>query len=104
MNLIYGNPDELNVSLAEKDYKQFHVVMIVPEHGNYRFSNCMVNINDKRVDKETVSTYVGFGEDVFDPEEFAVACVEYYGERFWGGYHEMIDAEEAKNRIKEYLN
>lgn len=105
MNLIYGNyPETLDVSLAEKDYKQFHVVIVKPEKNMYRFSNCFVNINDKRIDKETVATYCGFNEDDFDAEEFAVACVEFYGERFWGGYHEMVEEEEAKKIIKEYLN
>lgn len=104
MNLIYGSPEELNVSLAEKDYKQFHVVVIKPEGNLWRFSNCMININDKRIDKDTVATYCGFGEDDFDAEEFAVACLEYYGERFWGGYHEMVDEAMAKQLIKEYMN
>lgn len=102
MNLIYGNADELDITLVALEYKKFHVISIKPYKDGYRYSNCYVDINDKRIDKEEVKAYAGIG-DSFDAEEFAAACVDYYGERFWQGSVSQINEDEAKTKIIKYL-
>lgn len=102
MNLVLGSAENLDCVLVEKERKEFHVLSIKPHGDAYRLSNCYVNINSKDIDKDEVAMYAGMAED-FVAEEFAAACVEYYGERFWGGGSYTLTKEEAQEKIKKYL-
>ena len=99
MNIVYGKLEDLNVTLAKLEHKEFHVVSITPDPKGYRYSSAYVNINDSRIDKEEVKAYAGMNDD-FDAEEFAAACVEYYGERFWGGFVKIISKEDAIEKLE----
>lgn len=104
MNLIYGSPKALNVIMCEKDYRQFHVVSIKPDkNGMYKKASTYVDVNSKLIDKDTIAVYSGM-EETYDMEEFAVACVDFYGERFWGGNVGLITKEEAQAEINKLLN
>ena len=103
MELVYGSPEELDVTLVEKLRKEFEVVNIKPnKDGTYKYSQCYVNINSKDIDKEEIETYIGMAED-FDAQEFAAACVEYYGERFWGGGVATLTKEEAAAKLAKLI-
>ena len=107
MKLIYDDGD-LQVSLIEKKKRCFNVVKITKEaEDKYKMISADININSKNIDRGEIETYAGMDE-IFDPEEFAVACLEYYGNKFWGGsvgYFSKEEVEEfLKNNITEEEN
>ena len=103
MNIIYENEETLEFKLVEKEKKEFHVVTTAPEGDKIRYCNCRVNINSKDIDKDEVCMFAGMDE-LFDVEEFACACVEYYGTRFWGGFSKLLTKEEAKEKLSIFLD
>lgn len=103
MNLVEGSEKALNVVLVSKEYREFRVTTIKPyKDEKYKLVNCYVDINSKMIDKDTVACFAGMDE-IFDAEEFAAACVAYYGENFWGGKAYILTKEEAEEKLKELL-
>ena len=103
MKLIYDNGD-LEVTLIKKEKKCFNVVKIVKEKENlYKIMSANININSSNIDKCEIETYIGM-ENEFDAEEFAIACLDYYGNKFWGGSVGYFNAEETEKFIINNLD
>ena len=47
--------------------------------GKYAFGDCYVDIEDSWINKEDVMSYIGMTEDDFNPIEYAIGCIEFYG-------------------------
>ena len=52
---------------------------ISDEEGYYQFGDCIVDINDRWIDRAAVCDSIGMSEDNFDGVLFAIGCINYYG-------------------------
>lgn len=107
MKIVVDNGG-LEVTLVEKARKCFHIVKTVKEdEDNYKIMSANVNINSDKIDKDEVDTFLYSMDNILgdsDAEEFAAACYEYYGNKFWGGSIGYFNAEETKKFIEDNLD
>ena len=72
------------------------------EDDLYLFADCLVDIADDWIDRNAVMSYIGMTEDDFDPIQYAIGCIEYYGvENFSSPYDGYQFTE---NELKEKLD
>lgn len=103
MKIIQDNGG-LEVTLIGKQRKSFRVVKITKEKEDlYKIMSASVNINSSNIDKDEIATAIGMFDE-FDAEEFAVACYEYYGNKFWNGSVGYFNAEETERFIVNNLD
>jgi len=78
---------------SEHSDTEFDVLYCQPyddEEDLYLFADCHVDIEDSWIDRKAVMAYIGMDNDEFDPIQFALGCIDYYGvEDFTGGYIEI---------------
>lgn len=56
-----------------------------PDHDDlYQCAEITVDITDSWIDKKQVMSFIGMTENEFDPIEFAIGCIDYYGPENFG--------------------
>ena len=111
MYINYGDMDFFEHGLlvdSEHSDTEFMILYCMPfcdEEDKFFFANCTVDITDDWINKESVMAYCGMTEENFDPVQFAIACIEYYGaENFsspYNGYE--FTRKEIEEMLKYYL-
>lgn len=61
------------------------------EEDKYQFAECEVDINDMWIDKEAVMSYIGMTEETFNPIQYAIGCIDYYGAENFGALSYAYD-------------
>ena len=61
------------------------------EEDRYLFAECEVDIEDSWIDKAKVMAYIGMDGKNWDPVEYAIGCIEYYGAENFGGNNYAYD-------------
>ena len=68
----------------------------------FQFDNCYVDISDSWIDVDAVESYAECSKES-EPELFAIACIDYYGVRNFGGTaYYVFTKSELKEKIKSY--
>ncbi|QHJ85062.1 MAG: hypothetical protein [Bacteriophage sp.] len=60
----------------------FSILYCMPycdEEDKYLFADCIVDVDDNWIGREEVMSFIGMTEEHFDPVQFAIGCIEYYG-------------------------
>lgn len=93
---------------ADTDRSEYWIIACLPyddEEDRYLFGDCCVDITEPWIDREKVMEYIGLSEETFDPVEFAIGCMSYYGWDNFGAdrtfQYNWLNMTKA--RIKEIL-
>lgn len=90
---------------SDTEYDILWCMPFSDKEGMFLYAKCRVDISDSWIDRDTVMQYCGIDENSFDPIQFAISCIDYYGvENFsdpYDGYEH--DREYIKNRLKNFL-
>lgn len=72
----------------------FQIIICNPysdEENLYQFGEVEVDITDSWIDRKSVMDYIGMTEDKFDPIQYAIGCIEYYGAAEFGAISYAYD-------------
>lgn len=71
----------------------------------HSFLQIVIDITDDQIEKDAVMSFIGMDEKSFDPIEYAVGCIDYYGaENFSSPYlGYKFTMEEIKDILKHRL-
>ena len=68
----------------------------------FQFDVCYVDTSDSWIDVDAVESYAECSKES-EPELFAIACIDYYGVRNFGGTAYYVFTEsELKEKLKSY--
>lgn len=74
------------------------------EEDLYQFGECSVDITDDWIDKQAVMDFLGMDSDSFNPIEYAIGCIDYYGMENFGACNYVYDyTRMTKEDIKDIL-
>lgn len=74
------------------------------EEDLYQFGECSVDITDDWIDKQAVMDFLGMDSDSFNPIEYALGCIDFYGMENFGATNYTYDfAHMTKEDIKDIL-
>lgn len=86
---------------------EFDILVCNPYDGEedlYQFGDCSVDITASWINKQAVMDFLGMDSDAFNPIEYAIGCIDYYGMVNFGACNYMYDyAHMGKEDIKEIL-
>lgn len=116
----YGDKNFLEYGILveeEKENEIYNMIICRPYsdvENKYIYGLCYVDITDSWIEKNEVMDYIGMSEENFEPIQFAIGCIEYYGLENFGlffndytkGYtkEEIIeDMEEIKSYIDDEI-
>ena len=80
--------------VEEVNEHEFRIIMCNPyadQEGAYQFAECLVDIRDSWIDVMAVMHYIGMRIEDFDPIQYALGCLEYYGAENFGGMSYAYD-------------
>lgn len=110
MYVNYGDQDFFEHGIlvdTEHSDIEFPILYCVPYPGEedlYQFGDCMVDITDSWIEKQIVMDYIDMKETEFDPVQFAIGCVEYYGAANFGAQSYVYDwTRMRRTEIEEIL-
>lgn len=92
---------EYGALLINQEDTSYNILYCVPYSDTddlYQFTNCIVDISDSWIKKQDVLSCLGMDEDTYNPEQFALGCIEYYGANNFGDVMDM-----NKEQILEIL-
>ena len=84
MYLNYGDKNffEWGTLVEEHSDTEFSILICRP-YGDtdeyFQFGECTVDIDDTWIDRDAVMNYIGMSDNDFDPIQFAIGCIDYYG-------------------------
>jgi hypothetical protein len=73
---------------------EFNILYCRPyddEEDMYEFGDCQVDITDSFIQKDIVMNYIGMTEETFDPVQYAIGCLDYYGIENFGAMSYAYD-------------
>lgn len=74
------------------------------EEDLYKFGECSVDITDSWIDKQAVMDFLGMDSDSFNPIEYALGCIDFYGIENFGACNYTYDyMHMRKEDIKDIL-
>lgn len=76
----------------------FEIARNIPD--NCEFQDMCVNICDSWIDRTGVMNFIGMIEEDFNPVQFAIGCIYYYGVENFGSYFNY----ESEQQLQELLN
>lgn len=92
---------------VEHSDTEFPVLYCMPypdETDLFQFGDCLVDITDSWIEKRDVMNFIGMKETDFDPVQFAVGCIEYYGAENFGAMSYAYDYSRMNRaKIEEIL-
>lgn len=77
------------------------------EEDLYQFADCTVDITDSWIDKQDVMSFLDMDDTTFDPIQYAIGCIDYYGADNFGADNPIYDwtritRVEIENILKNY--
>lgn len=110
MYMNYGDKDFFEHGIlvdAEHSDTEFPILHCMPYPGEedlFQFGDCRVDITDSWIEKQAVMDYIGMKKAEFDPVQFAIGCIMYYGAENFGALSYAYDWRQMKRRdIEEIL-
>lgn len=95
---------------AEHSDTEFSLLVCDPyedEEDLYQFGDITIDVTDDWIDKKAVMSFIGMTDETYDPIEYAIGCVDYYGiENFGPGYWydwRHMRASDIKDILKHRL-
>ena len=85
MYMNYGDRNFFEYGMlvdAEHSDTVFDIICCRPyddEENLFQFAECQVDISDSWIAKNSVMNCIGMTKENFDPVQFAIGCVDYYG-------------------------
>ena len=71
--------------------------------GVYQFAKCCIDISDSWIDRRAVMYFIGMSEDNFDPIQYALGCIDYYGAlEFSTVFWECSERDTIQSVLNEY--
>lgn len=81
-----------------------HCMPYPDEKDLFQFGDCRVDITDSWIKEQEVMDYIGMKRTAFDPVQFAIGCIEYYGAENFGASSYAYDWCQMKRQdIKKIL-
>lgn len=110
MYVNYGDKNFFEYGcLVDADHSdtEFNILYCRPfddEDDLYLFADCTVDITDSWIDRQQIMSYIGMSEDNYDPIQFAIGCIEYYGIDEFKDYNipSQLTKVEVCNELKRY--
>ncbi len=110
MYVNYGDKDFFERGIlvnSEHSDTEFDILVCNPYDGEedlYQFGECSVDITDDWIDKQAVMDFLGMDSNSFNPVEYALGCIDYYGIENFGACNYAYDyAHMRKEDIKDIL-
>ncbi len=85
---------------------EFNIIYCRPiddKENCYIFAECNVNITDEWINKGDVMNFIGMNNENFNPEYFAIGCIEYYGVSLFSRAYSCSEMYYTKEEIKDSL-
>ena len=103
MEIIKDN-GKYDLTLVEKEKKTFKVITTEQlSKDEFKITQAHINIHSKEVDQDEVAMFANFAEDDFDVFEFAAACLEYYGPRYWKAETAVFNKKEIEKFLSKQM-
>lgn len=110
MYVNYGDKDFFECGIlveAGHSDTEFSILYCVPypnEDDLFQFGDCKVDIADSWIKKQEVMNNIGMTEMTFNPVQFAIGCIEFYGAENFGAQSYAYDWSQMKRlEIEEML-
>lgn len=112
MYINYGDKNFFEYGVlvdSEHSDTVFSILYCMPycdEEDKYLFADCIVDITDNWIVHEDVMNFIGMTKENFDPVQFAIGCIEYYGTENFTVYFSSDESnrKEIEHRLTYYLD
>ena len=110
MYINYGDKDFFERGrLVDSEHSDSVIDVLVcnpydDEEDLYQFGDCSVDVTDSWIDKQAVMDFLGMNFETFNPVEYAIGCIDFYGmENFGAGSYAYDYARMTREDISDIL-